>query len=301
MRRQLCALFAARVAGLRFARRVRFWKGPKTPPVRPAPAAAGSEAASHGRSATPLELERIQTARSRIDDAWVAQRSDRELLPFARACSTADQLATRLRDTATWRREWARTDEDWSFDTFFTSRRDAFYRDIDLEGEMMEWLGGESNPPCTTEEGASLLILRPARYKLGTVAREDWLRLIAWHGARATSEWPSDNDTDKPGHGAVAIVVDRTCSGVRNQDPRLLRFLLPPLIRHYPASLHRAYVGPVNYVFYGIWAVATLILPRRVAGRFMLLRGSDWKAQLREELGPEVSARLPDNLREGDG
>ena len=79
--------------------------------------------------------------------------------------------------------------------------------------------------------------------------------------------------------------------GVRNQDPRLLRFLLPPLIRHYPASLHKAYVGPVNYVFYGIWAVATLILPRRVAGRFMLLRGSDWKAQLRAELGPEVSAR----------
>ena len=75
MRRQLCVLFAARVAGLRFARRVRFWKGPKTPPVRPAPAAAGSEAASHGRSATPLELERIQTARSRIDDAWVAQEA----------------------------------------------------------------------------------------------------------------------------------------------------------------------------------------------------------------------------------
>merc|ERR1719409_1306025 len=102
----------------------------------------------------------------------------------------------------------------------------------------MEWLGGESSPPGTTEEGASLLILRPARYKLGAVAREDWLRLIAWHGARATSEWPSDADTDKPGHGAVAIIVDRTCSGVRNQDPRLLRFLLPPLIRHYPASLH---------------------------------------------------------------
>ena len=189
---RLCILLAP-VAGLRFARRVRFWKGPKTPPVRPAPAAAGSEAASHGRSATPLELERIQTARSRIDDAWVAQRSDRELLPFARACSTADQLATRLRDTAAWRREWARTEEDWSFDTFFTERRDAFYRDIELEGEMMEWLGGESDPPCTSKEGASLLLLRPARYKLGTVAKEDWLRLIAWHGARATSEWPSDS------------------------------------------------------------------------------------------------------------
>ena len=126
---RLCILLAP-VAGLRFARRVRFWKGPKKAPIiTSAPAAAGSEAASHGRSATPLELERIQTARSRIDDAWVAQRSDRELLPFARACSTADQLATRLRDTAEWRREWARTNEDWSFDTFFTERRDAFYRD----------------------------------------------------------------------------------------------------------------------------------------------------------------------------
>ena len=163
---------------------------------------------------------------------------------------------------------------------------------------MMEWLGGESDPPCTTKEGASLLLLRPARYKLGTVEKEDWLRPIAWHGARATSEWPSDADTDKPGHGAVAIIVDRTCSGVRNQDPRLLRFLLPPLIRHYPASLHRAYVGPVNYVFYGIWAVATLILPRRVAGRFMLLRGSDWKAQLQARARAGVSGALPDNLRD---
>ena len=75
---RLCILLAP-VAGLRFARRVRFWKGPKKAPIiTSAPAAAGSEAASHGRSATPLELERIQTARSRIDDAWVAQRSERE-------------------------------------------------------------------------------------------------------------------------------------------------------------------------------------------------------------------------------
>ena len=67
----------------------------------------------------------------------------------------------------------------------------------------------------------------------------------------------------------------------------MLRFFLAAFDQTLPGvSTQSLRPGPVNYVFYGIWAVATLILPRRVAGRFMLLRGSDWKAQLRRELGP---------------
>lgn len=334
----VCVALLSNAVALRLIpRRVRFWKGKKTPVAAPAPAAteseagrsatppverieparanseeqpwaaapaaAGSEVASHGRSATPRELERIEAARSSVDDPWVKARSDRELLPFSRACATADELTKRLRDTAAWRNEWALTTEDWSFATFFANYKDAFYDD-DGNGALMEWLPAfknapEATAPATTDEGASLLILRPARYKLGTIPKEDWLRLVAWQGSRATSEWPCDRDAHKPGHGTVAIIVDRTGSGVRNQDPRLLRFLLPPLIKHYPSSLQRAYVGPVNAVFYGIWAVATFILPRRVAGRFMLLRGADWKKQLRGELGAELSAKLPANLREG--
>ena len=156
---------------------------------------------------------------------------------------------------------------------------------------MMEWLGRESSPPCTTQEGASLLILRPARQAQD--GRAGRLRLIVGPARHRTGpptmirtrrHGPSDYCRsnlvgEKPGPAAAAVSLP--------PDPR--------------PAFTQGIVGPVNYVFYGIWAVATLILPRRVAGRFMLLRGSDWKAQLRRELGPEVSARLPDNLREGDG
>ena len=61
------------------------------------------------------------------------------------------------------------------------------------------------------------------------------------------------------------------------------------------------YVGPVNVVFYAIWTVARALLPRSVAGRVRLLAGSDWKAQLRDALGPDASARLPASLRDDDG
>ena len=68
---------------------------------------------------------------------------------------------------------------------------------------------------------------------------------------------------------------------------------------HYPSALNCAYVGPVNGVFFAVWAVVKLLLPRRVTKRFVLLRGADWQAQLRDALGPEVAAALPENLREG--
>ena len=80
-------------------------------------------------------------------------------------------------------------------------------------------------------------------------------RLIAWHGERATTSWARPRgaaaDSDEgcaaagdgaaaEGRGAISLVVDRTGSGLRNQDPTLLRALLPPLTRNYPYSLHKA-------------------------------------------------------------
>ena len=53
----------------------------------------------------------------------------------------------------------------------------------------------------------------------------------------------------------------------------------------------------MNSVFFAVWAVVSLLLPRRVAARFALLRGSDWRRQLREKLGPEAAARLPPHLQ----
>ena len=119
---------------------------------------------------------------------------------------------------------------------------------------MLEWVAAfdgapESAKPATTPDGAALLLLRPARYRVGAVPREDWLKVIAWQGARATGPWggggggggaDDDADDDRPGAGKVAIVVDRTGAGLKNQDPKLLRYLLPGLVEHYPSALRAA-------------------------------------------------------------
>ena len=102
------------------------------------------------------------------------------------------------------------------------------------------------------------------------------------------------------GRGCVALIVDRTGSGLRNQDPALLRALLPPLTKHFPYALHRAYVAPVNVVFRTIWKLVRLVLPRRVTERFKLLSGDDWLESLTEELsetlGPTAAAAVAARL-----
>jgi len=269
-----------------------------------------------GSSATPDEIESIAAARAGLPgDAWVASRSDEELLPFARSCDGSQLLAERLAESSAWRAQTlpGRDDESWEFDAFFQQNAGSFLDNPEQPKPFFEWVrasdgdGGASAPMQL--DGASLLILRPGRHKVGAVDSETWLRLIAWHGERATTEWArqqrdgaaSEAEANEAsgraaGRGAITLIVDRQGSGLRNQDPALLRALLPPLTRHFPYSLHRAYVAPVNVVFYAIWKVARLVLPKAVTDRFTLLRGADWKQRLREELGPEVSARLPDNL-----
>ena len=63
-----------------------------------------------------------------------------------------------------------------------------------------------------------------------------------------------------------------------------LKELLPALTQNFPFSLHKAYVAPINVVFWAIWSVVRLVLPSRVTARFTLLSGDDWRAALTEEI-----------------
>ena len=99
---------------------------------------------------------------------------------------------------------------------------------------------------------------------------------------------------DGPG-GQVAVVIDRSRSGVRNQDPRLVADLLPCLLRHYPELLGRVYVAPINALFFGVWRVVRLFLREETVAKFALLRGKDWRARLQDALGPGVA--LPEHMR----
>ena len=116
--------------------------------------------------------------------------------------------------------------------------------------------------------------MRPGRHNVGAIDSDTWLKLIAWHGERATTTWAREAaERGDGGTAGVALIVDRRCSGLRNQDPALLRALLPALTKNFPYSLHTAYVAPINVVFYAIWAVARLVLPKAVTARFTLLTG----------------------------
>ena len=233
-------------------------------------------------------------------------------------------------ETSAWRARVVppAADRSWEFGRFFAQNSDRFQDNPELgdlaERPFMEWVrvppggggggggGGDADARPLQLDGASLLILRPGRHRVGGVEgggidADTWLRLIAWHGERATATWaapPGGGDgggaEGAAGRGCVALIVDRTGSGLRNQDPTLLRALLPPLTRHFPYALHRAYVAPVNVVFRTIWKLVRLVLPRRVTERFELLSGDDWLESLTEELsetlGPTAAAAVAARL-----
>ena len=293
-----------------------------------------------GDVATPEELAALAAARAELaDDRWVAASSDETLLRFARADGGGDggQYARCFAETSAWRTRVVppAADRSWEFGRFFADNSDRFQDNAELgdlgERPFMEWVrvapdgsddgGGDDARPLQLD-GASLLILRPGRHRVGGVDgggidADTWLRLISWHGERATSTWAAPrvggdggdgggaDGADgaagaAAGRGSIALIVDRTGSGLRNQDPTLLRALLPPLTKHFPYALHRAYVAPVNIVFRAIWKIVRLVLPRRVTERFKLLSGDDWLESLTEELsetlGPTAAAAVAARL-----
>ena len=255
---------------------------------------------SFGGEATAEELAEIASARAALpDDTWLASRTDAELLPFAR-CNNADGLAARLAETSEWRSRIIpdASDDSWEFANFFEANKDKMFVNEELgERPFMEWVPArdtdDASSAPTQLDGASLLILRPGRHNVGAIDSDTWLKLIAWHGERATTTWAREAaERGDGGTAGVALIVDRRGSGLRNQDPALLRALLPALTKNFPYSLHTAYVAPINVVFYAIWAVARLVLPKAVTARFTLLTGDGYADRLRERLGPDVAARL---------
>ena len=61
------------------------------------------------------------------------------------------------------------------------------------ERPFMEWVPArdtdDASSAPTQLDGASLLILRPGRHNVGAIDSDTWLKLIAWHGERATTTW----------------------------------------------------------------------------------------------------------------
>lgn len=65
----------------------------------------------------------------------------------------------------------------------------------------------------------------------------------------------------------VTLLVDRVGSGLRNQEPGLVRAVVPVLQEHYPEMLSVAHVAPVNWFLYLIWVVFRFVLDPNTAKR----------------------------------
>ena len=233
------------------------------------------------------DLASIQRARTKLPgDEWLASRCDESLLPF---CGGTGNLTERLMEESLWRQQWVppASDSEWEFPNFFRSAApDSFYPG---EKPFLEWVCHSNGQPVQLD-GSSVVILRPYRHRIGAIDAGSWLRLIAWHGERATSTWASGSTGD--GRGCVSLIIDRTGASLRNQDPFLLKELLPPLARHYPHALHKAYVSPTNGIFWAIWVVVRALLPASVTARFQLFTGENSRAALLQALPADVAQEV---------
>ena len=86
--------------------------------------------------------------------------------------------------------------------------------------------------------------------------------------------------------GQFSLVVDRSSSGRRNQDPKLALAVLPELMEHYPELLGNVYVAPVNSLFFAVWRVIKIFLSAQTKRKFVLVPdGPQWREELRERVG----------------
>ena len=89
----------------------------------------------------------------------------------------------------------------------------------------------------------------------------------------------------------ACVLVDRVGSGLANQDPGLLRDMLPVFQRHYPGLVGAVYIAPINLVFYVIWQIASLLIDSDLRSRIHLLT-SDYKIRLSEVRIPRSPSRV---------
>ena len=145
-------------------------------------------------------------------------------------------------------------------------------------------------------DGAEDAVFFADRHRPGQIPTETWRRFVVYNAEAAIRDL---GVADGPG-GQFSLVVDRSSSGVRNQDPALAIAVLPALVQHYPGLLGEVIVAPVNGVFWAVWRVVSLFLAEETTRRFTFIRGARWREALLEAVGGDVE--LPEHMRPaGDG
>lgn len=222
---------------------------------------------------------------------WDALRYVRAALNERRGCEEGAVLqhaCERLAATARWRMDErvdgivAREANNLAMPAFFRAHKTTAPQD------EARWLAG------TDARGRPVALFQVDRHVPGEISTELWSRFVAYNAEATIAE---RQVAVGPG-GQFSLIVDRTRSSVRNQDPRLAVAVLPALTAHYPELLGNVYVAPINRIFWAVWRVVRLFLAEQTRDKFVLIRGADWRERLAEAVGGDCV--IPRHMRRDD-
>ncbi|KAG5183230.1 hypothetical protein JKP88DRAFT_346597 [Tribonema minus] len=201
----------------------------------PAAGAVAGVAGGEGEGITPMS-------------PWLTEGrlSDFEILRFFRFNhGRLEATWAQLQTSAAWRHAYkvdAILGESEEWESFAEAKRELF------------WMGNDS-------EGLPTLCLRGVHHHPGVLDPSKFMRYLVYLVEKGRREWGVGS------HYQANMVVDRVDSGLHNQDPELLKVMLPIFRDNYPEIIHRAYIAPSNWVFMLIWAVARVLVDARQRAR----------------------------------
>ena len=250
-----------------------------------------------GQPATDRELRLIQAVGDSLadGDGWLSSLMPADKLRFVRACANEQPKATdedvtaaaldRLQATAAWRREEhvdgiLEREPDLRIERFFEAHKPGEDKRVEAV-----WLPGRDHL------GRRTACFFADRHIPGELETSLWRRFVVYNAEHAIETL---GVARAPG-GQFSLVVDRSSSGRRNQDPKLALAVLPELMEHYPELLGNVYVAPVNSLFFAVWRVIKIFLAAETKRKFVLIpAGPRWREELRERVGDDVE--LPAQL-----
>ena len=233
-----------------------------------------------GQKPTEKQYEAIATIRGYLaaltaDDKelmspWIDRLEDVDIYRYLLGFGSADKAWEKITATAEWRKAEG-------IDTILSEDMGNIF---EKGKDEMVYL-----PP--DKKGRPILLYRSALHAPGAIDPNTYTRYVIQQTERAIAQYDIGRTTES------IVVVDRIGSGLKNQDPALLRLLIPVILNHYPYQVGAVYVAPTSGVFNVIWAVLKQLLTEDARTRFILINKKGLTETLLETIAADV---LPSNL-----
>ncbi len=191
-----------------------------------------------GRVATAQQRSEIASIRTKITalatdskcTPWLQRVEDVDIFRYLLWHKDESLAWEKLQATAKWR-------EEEGIDGVLAENLDDVF---EAGKEEMLYL-----PP--DKLGRPVLLYRSALHKPGQIDPQRFTRYVIQQTERARLQYGLGTEVQS------IVIVDRIGSGLKNQDPALLKVLLPVIVEHYPEVVGYVYVAPISLVFNVIW------------------------------------------------